>query len=210
MTRRRALVVAASVVCLALVVGVAVKVRRDREWAHGGDNLNATAEVRLADGDTLSDTATVLGVPFGEPLQLPEDFRQAIVARVRWTGLARDRGLYQIIVLDKRVTPPRPMPVYGGWDASGGTGAAWSSSYDVLGDHYGWLEGTGMVRGITGSWTSVGQAVGIPASAEGTVTVVLLVGTDDVPLTDAATETIVTLFYVEDSGEVRWAKRVAG
>jgi hypothetical protein len=95
-------------------------------------------------------------------------------------------------------------------DASGSTGANWSSSYDVLGDHYGWLEGTGRVRGTTGRWTSVGQAVGASASAEGTVTIVLLVGTDDVPFTDAATETIVTLFCVEDSGEMRWSKRVAG
>lgn len=116
----------AAAVAIVLGVGSAVavaKVRRDREWAHGGDALTVQVQLRLADAQTLPAAATALGHPADEPVLLPSEFPQSVVVRVQWRGPAPGDGSYQLIVLDKRLTPPHPLPVYGGWNANGGTGS---------------------------------------------------------------------------------------
>lgn len=206
------MIVAAVVVALGVgsVVAVAFKVRRDREWAHGGDALTAQIQLRLADAQSLPAAAVALGYPADEPVLLPSEFPQSVVVRVQWRGPAHRGGSYQLIVLDKRLTPPRPLPVYGGWNANGGTGSNWAGAYEKLAEQYDWLAGTASVQDATGGWTSVGQAVDAPATDPGALTAIFLVPPGDPPVTDTAAHLLVSLFYVDDSGEVRWARRVAG
>jgi hypothetical protein len=208
---RRTIVAA---VVIALTVGsalaVALNVRRDQEWAHGGDALTAQAELRMADAVALPDTAVALGYPADEPVALPSSFTQSVVVRVHWRAAAHRSGRYQLIVLDKRVAPPRALPVYGGWKATGGTGSKLGGcilrsrrALRLASRH---RPGPGRDRWLDLGWPGGRCARDRLRHPHGG----FLVTPTALPITDTAVHLLVSIFYVDESGEVRWARRVAG
>jgi hypothetical protein len=206
-------VAVAVVAASAVVLGAAVlHTQREREWAHGGDGLGAEVEIVLATPQTFDEVAVRLGVPPGAATRSPGD-HQSIVVRVRWSGLPRPDDSLQLIVLDGRLTPPRPLSADAGWNLGGTTGSQWASAYESLADHYDWLAGV-----AAGGYTDATGLNHLPAAAvhagsgrSGTVTGWFRQwGDSPVPLADPTRDIIVALVDVGDDGEVRWARRVSG
>ncbi|MEU4622085.1 hypothetical protein AB0G04_19235 [Actinoplanes sp. NPDC023801] len=119
---RRALfasVSAAAVLVIAVVV--MLRVHRDREWAHGGDRLAADADVAVTTQDPFEGVVVRLGAPPGTAVRA-HSADQTVVVQVRWSASPQAEGSYELITLDKRVTPPRPLAADGGWNFQGATG----------------------------------------------------------------------------------------
>src|SRR5690242_15928486 len=145
MTRRAITILAvAAAACVALTVGTVPavhKMRRDREWAHGGDTLAATAEVHVAASADYPATVAAFGGP-QTTTAVMDEAKQAVVVRVRWNGPAHGDGLYSLLVLDSRVKPARLLPLRGSWSAGGReTYDGWAGAYNALTEHYAWLAG---------------------------------------------------------------------
>jgi hypothetical protein len=206
-------IVSVAATVLLVVAGVVVlRVQREREWGQGGDRLTAQVEVALATQDTFDDVAVRLGVPPGEATRF-QGADQSVVVQVRWSGSSHSGGSFELIVLDGRVTPPRPLAADAGWTSQGGTGSNWAGAYAALAEHYDWLGGTAEADFIDGNGVSDFQAtaVGAPAAAAGTATAWFRQwGAGPIPFADANRGVIVALIYVDDGGEVRWAKRIFG
>lgn len=138
---------------------------------------------------------------------------QTVVVQVRWSASAHSDGSFQLIALDGRVTPPRPLAADGGWNAEGATGSSWGSAYEVLAQRYEWLAGMAESNYTdpNGIHTFPTPAVRAPAASAGTVTAWFRQwGDGPIPFTDTERDIVVALFYVDGGGEVRWAKRVFG
>ncbi|HEX6497908.1 MAG TPA: hypothetical protein VF054_02635 [Micromonosporaceae bacterium] len=208
-TRRAAVVATVFAVCVALVGAVTVTVRRDREWCHGGDRVSTTVRTRIAADDVAGAAAVVaLGGPPGRVYGLPARTGMVVV-RVTWNGPRQSGGSrYELVALDKRVTPAQPLRVLDGWNADGGTGSNWAGAYQTLAEHYPWLAGTAEVQDASGGWASQAEAVDARATATGTVTAAFLLGDDREFTPDS--DLLLALFLVDRQGEVRWAKRVYG
>ena len=203
-------VAAAAVLVVAGVV--LLRVQREREWAHGGDRLTVQVEVALATRDDFDAVVVRLGTPPGQATRL-HSADQSVVVRVRWSGAARSPGSYELIALDGRVTPPRPLAADGGWNAEGATGSDWGGAYDVLAQHYDWLRGTSGANytDANGMNSFPTAAVGAPATRAGTVTAWFRQwGEGRIPFADPNRDIVLALIHVGDGGEVRWARRIAG
>ncbi|GIF98229.1 hypothetical protein [Catellatospora citrea] len=214
MDRRHRIIAAGLAIAVAGAVGVLLKVQRDREWVHGGDDVDVAVGLRLADHETFDATVVMLGGPSKHDTGAPPG-SQALVVRASWSEAPSDSGHhYALIALDKRVSPPRLLSANGAWvagDAPEGTGSHWSSAYTELAEHYDWLAKTAMVtdeRGVT----FPGSAITAPALSSGTLVATWFTDTADgrPPLTDPSAEVIIALVYVDDDGDVRWAKRIFG
>lgn len=194
--------VAAAVVLV--VAGVVVlRVQREREWGHGGDRLTVGVDVALAGHGTFDGVAVRLGTPAGEAVRV-ESAEQTVVVRVRWSGSPWDDGSYQVIALDGRLSPPRPLAADGGWNSEGGTGSNWGSAYAALAQHYEWLGGTARADFPS-------AAVSATAAGSGTVTAWFHQwGDGPIPFADTDRGVVVALVYLDDSGEARWARRIFG
>ena len=209
MPRRRWILALTGVALVAvLVTGVGLKVRRDHEWAHGGDSLRATAKIEVATADTFPATVAALGGPSDAQFALAR--ASSVVVRVSWNGPTRTGDSYQLLVLDRRVTPPRPLPVHQGWNARGSTGSHWSGSYEVLAERYDWLARTASVQVQPGTWTSNTMAIDAPADARGQLIGTFVADEGQLPFDDPSSQVLVALFLVDKDGDVRWAKRIAG
>jgi hypothetical protein len=193
-------VAAAAVVAGVVLLGAGRE--REREWAHGGDRLAVGVEVALADRATFESVAVRLGVPPGQATR-PPGADQFVVVRIRWAGPSPLDGSMAVMLLDKRVTPPRPLAAEAGWIANGGTGSTWGSSYEVLARKYDWL------RGISAADLPI-ASVAAPAPS-GTVTAWFRQwGAGSVPFADPAAEVLVALAHQDEDGEFRWARRIYG
>jgi hypothetical protein len=195
---------------------VFLRVQRDREWAHGGDRLTVDVEVALATQDTFDDVVVRLGVPPGKTNR-DISAEQSVVVRIRWSGSKHSHGWFDLIALDKRSRPARPLTAEGGWNSAGAQGSGWGSAYAALAEHYDWLAGTAEVDQADASGVTVHRSapsrtasVSAPAATAGTATAWFRCGGDGtIPLTDAGREVAVALVYMDD-GEVRWARRIYG
>jgi hypothetical protein len=205
MRRGRWLALVTAVAVAMLVLFVVQWHRRAEEWAHGGDAVTMLAQPRVADAQLLPATATALG--YRDTAVLPTGFAQAIVVRLDWRGPAPRDSWYHLIALDRRVQPPQPLQVYGGWNTQGATGSGWAGTYETLARHYDWLAATASVRTEAG-WTSTTTAVGAPATGTGSMTGIFRVDGHALPFTDA-NQVLVAVFCVDGHDQVRWARRVA-
>jgi hypothetical protein len=215
MTRRSTTILAtATAACVVLTVGTVLavyKIRRDREWAHGGDTLAATAEVHVAAPADYPATVAAFGGP-RTTTAVMDEAKQAVVVRVRWSGPAHDDGSYNLLVLDSRMKPAQLLPLRGSWSAGGReTYDGWEGAYDALAEHYAWL--AGIAHGDSGHTQPDGsayalRATGIPATAQGELDGVYFIDGGRPPFAGTG-GVLVALFYEDDSG-VRWAKRVTG
>ena len=104
----------AAVVVLVVAVTTFLRFQRGREWAHGGDRVTVDVEVALASKKTFEAAVVRLGVPPGKATRF-EGADQSIVVRVNWSGNAPSTGSFELMALDARVTPPRPLAADGGW-----------------------------------------------------------------------------------------------
>jgi hypothetical protein len=118
-----------------------------------------------------------------------------------------------LLALDGRVTPPGPLAADGGWNSEGATGSNWAGAYETLAQRYDWLDGVAEanytdVNGMTDFPTA---AVDAPANEAGTATAWFRQwGDGPIPFADAKRDIGVALIYGDDSGEVRWARRIFG
>ncbi|GAA1364288.1 hypothetical protein [Catellatospora chokoriensis] len=214
MDRRRKVIATVLAIAVAGAVGVLLKVQRDREWAHGGDDVDVVVDLRLAGNETFDATVVMLGGPSRHQTGAPLG-TQALVVRASWSEAPSDNGHhYALIALDKRVSPPRLLGANGAWVVGGapeGTGSHWSSAYTELAEHYDWLARTAMVtdeRGVS----FPGSAIIAPALSSAALVATWFTDTADgrPPLADPQAEVLIALVYVDDDGEVRWAKRIFG
>ncbi|MEV8503320.1 hypothetical protein AB0368_00655 [Actinoplanes sp. NPDC051475] len=198
--RSRRTLIAIAAAATVLVAGAMFShVRRDREWAHGGDQVTFDAEVAITTAEDFDREVVRLGAPPGEATRW-EAAEQTVVARVRWSGLPESINSLQVIALDKRVSPPKPLIPDGGWNSAGGTGSGWEGAYEPLAEHYDWL------RRVAGP--DAIAAVDAPGAGSGTVTAWFRQQAD---ATRAGRDDIVlAVFSVDDDGEVRWARRIFG
>lgn len=210
---RRAVIASVVAAAVLVVAGVVLlRVQREREWADGGDRLTVHVEVSLATQDTFEDVAVRLGAPPRTATRL-HSASQSVVVRVRWSASAHSDGSFQLLALDGRVTPPRPLAADGGWNSEGATGSNWAGAYETLAQHYDWLAGVAEanytdVNGMTNFPTA---AVDAPATEAGTATAWFRQwGDGPIPFADAKRDIVVALSYVDDGGEVRWARRIFG
>lgn len=210
---RRSVIASVAATAVLVVTGFALlQVRREREWAGGGDGLAVDVEVALATGDTFDGVVVRLGAPPNRATRL-NSADQSVVLRVRWSGASSAGGSFELIALDKRLHPPRPLAAEGGWTADGATGTNWAGAYEVLAERYDWLRGVAEAdhTDATGTTFFPTAAVGAPATAAGTVTAWFRQwGEGPIPLTDPARDLVVALVHVDDGGEVRWARRIFG
>lgn len=209
---------AAAILAVVVALGCLGLADQHREVAHNdNDDLSVTKQLRATDLSGLSDAVTALGGPPDKPPDLP-GVCQAVVLRLDWTGPERD-GRYHVVVLDNRVSPPRPLLAYVGWtgrDASGAFQPAdvgdWTEAQDALAERYVWLAEVDSAPEPTGEEAAgalpTTQVVSAPATADGTITAVFLVTDDQTPFTDVEREALVVLFHVDGAGEVRWARSV--
>ena len=207
------MIASVAVAAVLVVAGVVLlRVQREREWAHGGDRLTVHGEVALAAQDTFEDVAVRLGAPPGKATRV-QSADQSVVVQVGWSGSPHSEGSFELIALDGRVTPPRPLAADGGWNSEGATGSNWASAYEALAEQYDWLDGVAGANytdanGLTNFPTA---AVDAPATEAGTVTAWFRQWSDGpIPFADPKRDVVVALVYCDDSGEVRWARRIFG
>ena len=135
---RTTLIVAfAAVLVIAAAVWGARAADPDREWAHGGDDVTASALVRLADKPAFGHAVAALGGPADQVAV--ED--SELVVRVRWSGPDNRAGggHYEFVVLDGTGGPTLlPLNAWG----TGVDGFDWRDAYEPLSTHYAWLAGT--------------------------------------------------------------------
>ncbi len=189
-----------------------LRVQRHREWAHGGDRVRAEVEVALAREETFEDVVVRLGAPPGKATRYM-DADQTVVVRVRWSGFPDAEGSFQLIALDARVSPPRLLAADGGWNSDGATGSNWAGAYEELAKHYDWLRGVAEANFIDawGFSRLPSAAVGARAAEAGEATAWFRQwGDGRIPIADSSREIAIALVYVDDSGEVRWARKVFG
>ena len=211
---KRSIIVAVSAVAVtAGLAGVGLShVQREREWAHGGDGLAVDVAVAVATDKTFDDVVVRLGAPPGVATRWQEA-EQSVVVRVNWSGFALSDGHFELITLDGRVSPPRPLAADGGWNAEGSTGSNWAGAYEALAQRYDWLGGIVQAdyTGIDGMTEFPTAAVDARATTSGTATAWFRQWEDgSIPFGDPAREIVVAVVHVDDSGEVRWAKRAFG
>ncbi|MFS8477757.1 MAG: hypothetical protein FWJ93_02060 [Micromonosporaceae bacterium] len=203
---------AALIVIIVAVLGLTSLAHRKREWVHGGAEVSVSKQLRVADLAHLPDAVAELGGPWDKPPHLP-GVTQGLVLRLDWTGPGGG-GRYHVIVLDNRARPPCPLPPFVVWtfDPNGDLLPAettdWTGAYDTLAEHYLWLVGTASTQDASGDEAPRNRAVAVPATTSGSVLAIYLVDKGTPPFTDPAAEVLVVLFYVDGSGEVRWARSV--
>jgi hypothetical protein len=201
-------VVALVSVTIAVLATVDRFVEREREWAHGGDQVAVTVEARLPEPERVGRTAAALGWPHATDRVQGDPDRQSVVLRLRWSGPPR-KGSYQVMLLDDRNSPPRVLRPEGGSDAAGDAGFNWSDAYEVLAARYDWLADTAAREEPDGTQSSAPHvgAIGTRATGDGSLIAVFRLDPDALPLEDP-TRLVVAFCYVDADGEVRWAKRI--
>ena len=200
--------VAGALVAASAVTATTVNAQRRHEWAHGGDALKVQLEVSIATPQTFDSIAAHLGAPPGAATRNPHA-KQSVVVRVRWSEQTHADHSLQLMVLDGRLTPPRPLAADAGWNSAGSTGSQWSSNYASLAQHYDWL--AGMAATDTDSQArGPSPAVDAGTGPEGTATGWFWQWENDpIPFPDPAQAVIVALVDVDNAGEVRWARRIS-
>lgn len=208
---KRAVIAGAATAVVLAATLTAVHLRREHEWSHGGDDVTVAVSSELATRATFAQVTERLGASPGEATTLVTA-DQALVVRVTWSG-ATPTGSFQVVALDARVDPPQVLAADGGRTSTGATGSHWAGAYEELASRYDWLRGVAAANytDANGMNSMPTAAVGAPATDSGSVTAWFRpMGTAPVPLKDATREVIVALIKVDDDGEVRWARRVAG
>ncbi|GIJ77469.1 hypothetical protein SAMN05443287_11285 [Micromonospora phaseoli] len=181
---------------------------REREWRSGGDAVTVTVEALLPEPDQVSDLAAAHGSRNAGKTVVGDPDDQSVLLRLHWSGPSQ-QGSYQVILLDNRDLPARVLRPIVGWDATGGTGFNWASSYEVLAERYDWLAGAAARPWSSDSLRTPDNlgAVGTRAVADGNLVALFRMGVGAAPLTDPS-HLVVAFCYVEADGEVRWAKQV--
>ncbi len=204
MLRRVILLLVLGLVAVGAVAWVQRASRAD-EWEHGGDGVTVQAEIATA---SAQDFPAVLAAHGGPADQVPARTPQSVVAHVTWQG-APTSGTYAFVLLDGRLSPPAPLRGYGGWWPADpeGTGPHWDGRYEELSAHYPWLAGTASKR--TGSgWRNDTDALGVPATEQGSATLAYYLDRADLPAERPAEELVLAMVLVGEDGEVRWARQV--
>jgi hypothetical protein len=210
---RRAVAASVAAAAVLVVAGVVLlHVQRAREWAHGGDRLTVDVDVALATQETFDGAVVRLGAPPGEAIRV-QSADQTVVVRVRWSASSHSDGSYELIALDKRVSPPRPLAADGAWSSGEATGPNWGSAYDALAERYDWLGGTAQTTytDAHGMTNFPAAALGVPATEAGTSTAWFHQwGEAPIAFADVDRDIVMALVYLDDSGEARWARRIFG
>lgn len=196
-------------VASAVVLG---KVKRDREWEHGGDEVKFAVQVALTVPDSFDDVAVSFGMSPGSATQAINS-PQHVMVRLGWTRADLGPGSFQLIALDARISPGRPLEAVGGWSSDAFTGPNWASAYDELPQRYPWLQGLPSAASTFGSGSDVMPlaAIDVRASEQGTLVGWFRQRSDETTqFADVANEVTIAVFFVGNDGGVRWARRLYG
>lgn len=195
-----------------VVVAVAAAVvllrdrQRDDEWAHGGDDIDITAQIQATTPRDYPDALEAAGVR-REPAY--PRVNQMYVVKVSWSG-APTGGGDAFVLLDGRLSPPKPLGASGSWGGpgSGGGGSHWSSSYEALSEHYPWLAGTASVRNADGSYSMDYQALSLTPGAKGGGVLSFYLPKSGIATAHPDQDLVLAMVHMDDDGEVRWARKV--
>lgn len=199
MRHRNLIVAAAAAAVLVLIAGIVLlRVQRDREWAHGGDDLAVDVEVALADRQTFAGTVARFGVPAGAATAGADE--QYVITRVRRAGSPGVGGRFVLLMVDKRVTPPGRLNGRGGWDGQQNPGFHWEGVYQPLSERYEWLRGFAADSGVSA----------VEAAGDSSVAYFVPRRDGAMPITDPAREVAIALVHLDRDNEVRWARRIYG
>lgn len=206
---RRMPVVVVVVVVVVLAVGVVAALwlrdhRRDQEWAHGGDGVDARARITATGPAGFGDALVAAGV--GREAGIARA-AQMYVVHVSWSGTPDQGGSYEFLLLDRRLSPPTPVRGFGVWDAEGGTGSNWSGAYESLADHYPWLARTASQHTDQG-WTNDTDALGVDATDSGDGTLAYYLDPGQLETSSPERDLLLAMVFVDADGEVRWARKV--
>nr|WP_249412211.1 hypothetical protein [Micromonospora endophytica] len=192
-------VVALVSVTVAVLATVDHARQREREQHGSPDAVTVTVEAMLPAAHQVADLAAAYGWRNGATVDGDPD-NQSVLLRLRWSGPELP-GNYQVMLLDKRLTPPRVVPPFDGWDAVGGTGFNWADSYEQLADRYDWLAGAASRPESSDSLRTPDNlgAVGTRAVADGSLVALFRMGTGAAPLTDPA-DLLVAFCHVDETG----------
>ena len=205
--RRRLLLIGLVLVVAVVVVVVWLRDRqRDDEWAHGGDDIDVTAQIQATTPQDYPDALEALGVR-REPAY--PRVSQMYLVKVSWTG-APTGGYYAFVLLDGRLSPPEPLGGSGSWgvDGSGGGGPHWDSSYEALSEHYPWLAGTASVRNTDDSYSMDNDALSLAPAADGEGVLSFYLPKAGIPTVRPEDDLLLAMVRTDDDGEVRWARKV--
>lgn len=201
---------------VAVVVGLVLVVvgslwwrdhQRSEEWAHGGDDVAVTAQVRATDRADYPAALTAAGVE--EEPAYPRS-RQSFVVEVSWHGSSGSDGSYAFLMLDGRLSPPKPLGAAAVWSDDGATGPGWDGRYGALAEHYPWLARTAAVRTAGGSFRDSAEALLLHDSPQGEGRGVLsfYLPKPELPTSSPEDDLILAMVRIDEEGEVRWARRV--
>jgi hypothetical protein len=130
-----------------------------------------------------------------------------LVAKVSWSGTPQRDGRYEFILLDNRVTPPKPIRAYAVWAQGDARGPGWAGAYEPLSDHYPWLERTASLHTAQG-WTNDTEALGVSATTTGDGTLAYWLDKDDLATARPDRDLVLGMVFVDFDGDVRWATKV--
>ena len=186
-SRGRVLGLVVVALTLTVVVGSAWWPTKDgRDWEHGGDAVQVTARIAVADNqaelDAASRTAGIRDQYF-----VRRSDEQVYLVDVEWTGATPSVGSFEFVLLDHRLDPPGLVPgmaVYS--DAGGRNGSGWNSEYAVLAEHYDWLARAARRETSGGPFLghSDQSSVSLPVTESGGGTLVLFLPKDQLPTED--------------------------
>ncbi|MDI6909036.1 hypothetical protein [Nocardioides sp.] len=207
--RRRTLLVGlAALVVVALVVGAAAWTRdreRDDEWAHGGDGVTVSAQIEATTSAGYPDSLAAAGVP-AEPAD--SRARQSFVLQVSWTGTPDPDGSYVFVLLDQRLSPPKPLVAIASWDADGASAPSWAGSYGAVAEHYPWLARTAARHHPDGSYTETTEGLLLSATEEGEGVLAFFLPRPELATDQPEDDLLLAMVRTDDDGEVRWARKV--
>ena len=179
--------------------------RRDQEWASGGADVHARAQVETVSADDYPDTlATDL-----TPVPTSVGAGQMYVVQVSWEGTPDAAGHYEFILLDDRHSPPEPIGAYAVWGSDGGAGPTWDRRMGTLAEHYPWLAHTAARQRTDGSYTDSAGALGLRATTSGDGTLTFVLARGGLLTSRPERDLLLAMVFRDDSGEVRWAKQVS-
>lgn len=180
--------------------------KRDEEWAHGGDDIDITAQIQATSPQDYPDALEAAGVR-REPAY--PRVSQMYVVQVSWSG-APSGGFDAFVLLDGRLSPPKPLGASGSWGAEGrgGGGSHWNGSYEALSEHYPWLAGTASVRNADGSYSMDYEALSLHSAGDGGGVLSFYLPKPGIATSDPEHDLVLAMVHTDDDGDVRWARKV--
>ena len=136
--------------------------------------------------------------------------RQSFVVELSWHGSPGSDGSYAFLMLDGRLSPPKPLRTAGAWGADGATRGGWDGRFGALSEHYPWLGRTASRHNEDGTFSDTAEALYLPVGPQGEGRGVLsfYLPKPELPTSSPEDDLVLAMVRIDEEGEVRWARRV--